>query len=64
MSTEKNCCHVVKGKVFFYLKCGKDKLANAKSLKDLENKIRNELGAVEEYFIALDIYRTKNPSIT
>ena len=64
MSTENGCCHIVKGKVFFYLKCGKKKLASARSLMDLENKIRKDLDSVEEYLIALDIFRTKNPGLS
>lgn len=63
MSTESNCCHIVKGSTNYYLKCGKEKLAKALTLKELENKIRNELGALEEYLIALDIFRTKNPGL-
>ncbi len=64
MSTEENCCHVVRGKVFFYLKCGKNKLAKALTLKELEEKIEKELKGVEEYLIALDIFRRKNPGLS
>ena len=64
MSTEENCCHVVRGKVFFYLKCGKNKLAKALTLKEHEEKIEKELKGVEEYLIALDIFRRKNPGLS
>lgn len=63
MTTDKNCFHVVKGTVFYYLKCGKVKLATALSLRGLENQILNDLGAVEEHLIALDIFKTKHPNL-
>ena len=64
MTINKNCFHVVKGTVFYYLKCGKEKLATALSLEGLENQIRNDLGAVEAHLVALDIFKTKHPNLS
>lgn len=64
MSTGSNTCHVVYGK-FFSLKCGKNVIVKkAISLSDLENQIRVNHGAKEEYLVALDIFKTKNPRLS
>ncbi len=63
MSTDVGTCHIVYGGSNFTLKCGKNRIASAKSLAELENKIHSDFGGNEEYLIALDIFRTKNPKL-
>lgn len=64
MSTDSQCIHVFKGKVFIYLKRGKEKLASALTTKELEQKIEKEFNGVYEYLVALDIFKRKNPNLS